>query len=86
MCFIEVLTQVLMEVDNARDLKLIAENLQRKFDLLVTEVKNTLAVNNVDMNDVKKFIISPKLHSIHIEEEQKNGTISTKTSWNSRYG
>ena len=71
MCFIEVLSQVLIEVDNARDLKLIAENLRRKFDLLVTEVKNALAVSNVDMNDVKKFIISPKLHSIHIEEEQK---------------
>ena len=69
-CFIEVLTGVLTEVDNAEDLKLIAEKLRREFDLLVIKVENTLKTKNVSLRDVKKFI-NRKLHNIHIEEEQK---------------
>ena len=70
-CFIELLNDVLVGLEKTHDLKSIVEKLRRAFDLLVMEVKNALAVNKVDVNDVKKFIISPKLHSVRIEEEQK---------------
>ena len=69
-CFIELLNDVLVEVDNADDLKPIVEKLRSSFDLLVIDVKNVLIINNVDLNDVKDFV-SQKLHSIHIKEEQE---------------
>ena len=69
MCFLGVLTNILIEVENADNLNVLANKLQRKFDLLVMEVKNALIVNNIDLNDVKGFI-SQKLHNVHIEEEQ----------------
>ena len=67
-CFIELLNDVLVEVDNADDLKPTVEKLRRVFDLLVTEVKT--ALNRVDLNFVKDFV-SQKLHSICIEKEQE---------------
>ena len=70
MCFIALLNDVLMGLEKADDLKSIVEKLQRAFDLLVTEVKNILRANKVDVNDVKDFV-SQKLHNIRIEEEQK---------------
>ena len=69
-CFIALLYDVLVVVENADDLKVIVENLRRAFDLLVIKVKNALIVNKVDLNYVKKFI-SRKLHNIRTEEEQR---------------
>ena len=69
-CFIEVLTNVLMEVENAEDLKLIVEKLRSAFDLLVMKVEDTLKTKNISLRDVKRFI-NRKLHNIRIEEEQK---------------
>ena len=70
MCFIALLNDVLVGLENADDLKPIVEKLQRAFDLLVMEVKNILRANKIDLNDVKDFV-SQKLHNIRIEEEQK---------------
>ena len=69
-CFIALLNVLLVEVENADDLKPIVEKLQREFDLLVVKVEDTLKTKSVSLRDVKKFI-DRKLHSIHIEEEQK---------------
>ena len=69
-CFIELLNDVLVEVDNAHDLKPTVEKLRSSFDLLVIDVKNVLIVNNIDLNDMKEFV-SQKLHSIRNKEEQK---------------
>ena len=71
MYFIGVLTDVLMDVDNAEeDLKLISEKLRREFDLLVIKVESMLKAKEIGFHDVKRFI-NRKLHNIHIEEEQK---------------
>ena len=68
--YVALLNDVLVGLENAADLKPIVEKLQRAFDLLVTEVKNVLRANKIDVNDVKDFV-SQKLHSIRIEEDQK---------------
>ena len=70
MYFVALLNDVLVGLENADDLKPIVEILRRAFDLLVTKVENTLKAKNVQLHDVKNFIIR-KLHNIHIEEEQK---------------
>ena len=69
-CFIELLNDVLEMVENADDLKPIVEKLRRAFDLLVMIVEDTLKTKNVSLRNVKR-LIDQKLHSIHIEEEQK---------------
>ena len=69
-CFIELLNDVLVGLENADDLKSIVEKLQSAFDLLVIKVEDTLKTKSVSLRDVKKFI-DRKLHNICIEEEQK---------------
>ena len=68
-CFIVLLNGLLVEVENADDLKPIVEKLQSAFDLLVIKVEHTLKAN-VSLRDVKKFI-DRKLHSIYTEVDQK---------------
>ena len=63
-CFIELLYDVLVEVENADDLKSIVEKLQSAFDLLVMKVEDTLKAKNIDLHKVKKFI-DRKLRRIH---------------------
>ena len=67
--FVELLANVMEEVNNAEDLKLIAEKLQREFDELVVKVESTLKTKNIGVHDVKRFI-NRKLHNIRSEEEQ----------------
>ena len=69
MCFIALLYDVLVEVENADDLESIVKKLQKAFDFLVMKVENTLKAKNM-MADVKRFI-NRKLHNIHFEEEQQ---------------
>ena len=68
-CFIVLLNGLLVEVENADDLKPIVEKLQSAFDLLVIKVEHTLKAN-VSLRDVKK-LIDRKLHSIYTEVDQK---------------
>ena len=68
-CFLALLYDVLLELENADDLESIVKKLRRAFDLLVMKVENTLKAKNM-MRDVKKFI-NRKLHNIHFEEEQQ---------------
>ena len=69
-CFIALLYDVLVRLENSHNLKPIVEKLRSAFDLLVMEVEDTLKAKSVSLLDVKKFIIR-KLHNIHILEEQK---------------
>ena len=50
MCFIALLNDVLVEVENADDLKSIVEKLQSAFDLLVMKVEDTLKAKNIDLH------------------------------------
>ena len=68
-CFIVLLNGLLVEVENADDLKPIVEKLQSAFDLLVIKVEDTLKAN-VSLCDVKNFI-DRKLHSIYTDMDQK---------------
>ena len=66
---VDLLDNVMKEINNAEDLKLIAEKLWRKFDELVVKVESELRTKNFSVHDVKRFI-NRKLHSIRPEEEQ----------------
>ena len=69
-CFVVLLNDVLVGLENVDDLKRKVEKLQSAFDLLVIKVENTLKTKSVSLRDVKK-LINRKLHNIRIEEEQK---------------